>query len=610
MPWRRFWRSLDSVNLGKSLFNSFAWAFDQGLFYKIRFDMGKFRYINPVKWLNIPQSPDLPVRQDETIVVVGIGIAAFTFVRSLHRLGYTNVTLIARDDAFGGKCVNVGCMPSEYFTTYRDQSPAIVVEKGREFVTSLRRATEQSFKELGYPVIQGEVTAVQGQEVMLHTGETIRFDRLVLATGNRQVGWALLGATCSLKEFWEIPSGKLVIVSDGNVASLTYASIAVDRGLVTTVIFTSPPLLNHLPAFQYFRRELEKTGVRIIVSAKIQGRKDNGLTIKVKGKTELVDFDHLMYDGVPELNLPPMDGSSKTILDLDLKRGRVIGRSDIYVLGDASGFLSATEAELQAKQLANGWATGNLTQLSAFDRLPVRVHARKSLAMVGAPWTLLYRNWESVDFKMLGWSAVHNEAGRLWYLYNPQERKIEAIHICHRDASELISLASVLIDLPVTDTRWLTSSIHPTSAEIFKIVIEAIEARELGHPDDGMLLGTGAALPDTAPSATLLSLPPIAQFHRSAFYQNVFSPEERSLGILEPDPRLYFAILLGLKSLLGNEKAQTASIVLRRTEDDRYIAKGIDFSYDVEPTSASVVLQLGDTKANVYIGSLTSEIEV
>ncbi|EKQ68372.1 pyruvate/2-oxoglutarate dehydrogenase complex, dihydrolipoamide dehydrogenase component [Leptolyngbyaceae cyanobacterium JSC-12] len=607
MLWQPFSRSLNSVSLGKQAFNSFSWAFEQGIFYKIRFDMGKFRYIDPVKWFNLSQRSDSSVRQDEAIVVVGVGIAAFAFVRSLRRLGYTNVTIIARDEAFGGKCVNYGCMPSEFYMAHRDEDPSIALEKGKAFVTSLRKATEQSFKELGFPLVQGEVTAVEGNRVVLHTGETYPFDRLVLATGNRQPKWSLLEPTCSLKEFWDILSGKLVIVSDGNVASLTYASIARDRGLDITVIFTSPPLLGHLPSFQYFRRELEKQGVEILSPAKVQGRDDNRLLIKIQGKLKSIDFDHVMYDGVPELNLPPIDGSSKTILDLDLRQASVIGRSNIYVLGDASGFLSATEAELQAKQLANAWSSGELSQMQDFARLPVRVHARKSFAMVGGPWTLLYPNWRSVDFKMLGWSAVHNEAGKLWYLYNPQDKKVEAIHICHRDASELISLASVLIDLPVTDTRWLTSSIHPTSAEIFKIMIEDIEAGELATRSSEGLLGTTVQSGSDVPS-TLISLPPVSHIHRSSFYQTVFTPEERAIGILDQNPSLYFATLLGIKTLLGSEKSQT-SIVLRRSAQGLYWAKGLDFSYEVDPNSTCVTLNLLDKSVTIYMGSLTIDME-
>ncbi len=604
----QFSRLLDSVSLGKRLFNTFYWVLDQGLFYKVRFDMGKFKYINPIKLLRRSGHHTPTVHQGEAIVVVGVGIAAFSFVRALHRLGYTNVKIIARDNLYGGKCVNFGCMPSEFYSAHRSEAPNVAIEKCLTFISSLRQATEQSFKELGYPLVTGEVTAIQQQEIIFHTGKKHTFDRLVLATGSRQPQWPLLEPTCSLKEFWNILSGKLVIVSDGNIASLSYASIACDRGLAVTVLFTSPPLLGHLPSFQYFRRELEKQGAEILASAKIQGRSENHLTAKVNGTLKSIEFDHLMYDGVPELNLPPIDGALKTILDLDLKHSNVIGRPDIYVLGDASGFLSATEAELQSKQLANAWASGENTQIRAFAHLPVRVHARKSFAMVGEPWTLLYRKWQTVDFKMLGWSAVHNEAGKLWYLYNPQERKVEAIHVCHREASELISLASVLIDLPVTDTRWLTSSIHPTSAEIFKIMIEDIETRELQAHRNGALLGTTLTRGEQDSASTLLNLPPLAQLHHSTLYQKVFTPEERTRGVLDPNPNLYFAILLGIKSLLHGQTDQDSSILLQSVKGGDYIAKGIDFKY--EASSNCVTVQHEQDQATVYIGSLASEPEV
>jgi dihydrolipoamide dehydrogenase len=324
----------------------------------------------------------------------------------------------------------------------------------------------------------------------------------------------------------------------------------------------------------------------------------------VQGKSKSIEFNHLMYDGVPELNLPPIDGSSKTILDIDLKQANVIGRLDIYILGDASGFLFATEAELQAKQLATAWASGEYAQIKDFAHLPARVHALKSFAMVGSPWTLIYRNWRSVDFKMLGWSAVHNEAGKLWYLYDPQEKKVEAIHICHRDASELISLASILIDLPVSDTRWLTSSVHPTSAEIFKIIIEDIEENEMQTYNNKSFLGTSVSESNLNTDSNLLSLPPISQIHRNSFYQNAFTPEERRLGILDQEPSLYFSILFGIKSLLSDQKTRTSSIYLKRSVEGRYISSNINFNYEVESTNSTVTVYLGQDKVTIYMGSL------
>lgn len=604
----QFSRWVDSVSLGKGLFNSLVWIWDEGLFYKVRFGFGKYKYVNPIKLFKKPRRSKPQVGQKEEILVVGIGVASFSLVRSLRQLGYTNVKIIARDHKYGGKCVNYACMPSEYYTAYRHQQPTALVEGGQQFVSLLRGITQQSFQGLSYPLVKGEVIAIEGSEVILNTGEKLKFNRLVLATGNKLPSWSLVEPTCSPQQFWEIVSGKLVIVSDGNVASLSYADIALDRGLQVTVIFQSPPLLSHLPSFQYFKRELEKRGIKVILQAKIQEREGNTLRLKVDGRRESIDFDYLMYDGVPELNLPKIDGSSKSILDIDLPSSTVINRPDIYVLGDASGFLSATEAELQAKRLANAWSSGEFTKITDLERLPLRLHALKSFALVGSPWTLLYRDWRSVDFKNLGWSVVHKETGKLWYLYNRSEKKVEAIHICHRDASELISLASILIDLPVTDSRWLTSSVHPNSAEIFKVLIEDIEASNLESQNGGSLLGvTSGQLEKNAPS-NLLNLPPIAEIHRSDFYQNTFSPEERSLGVLDTNPSLYFAILLGIKSILNNcltvAHWANRTIALRRSDNGSYVVRGVDFSYEVEETSASVTVRIGEEKVTVYTGSL------
>ncbi|GAB4239032.1 MAG: hypothetical protein Kow0049_26130 [Stanieria sp.] len=569
----------------------------RGVFYKLRFSLSQGTIPNPLKLVKTNPPSNLQVGKEESIVVVGIGIAAFSFLRCLNRLGYRQVKIIARDDLFGGKCVNNGCMPSEYYTAYGHQTPTAIVEQGKQFITSLRQITQQSFQELGYPIISGEVTAVKEQEIILKTGEKISFDRLVLATGNKITKFPWLENTCSLQDFWSITNGKLVIVSEGNLASLSYADIAVDRDLDTTVVFTSNPPLSHLPSWQYFRRELEKRGIKIIVSAKIQDCQPNNLTIKVRGKLETISFDHLLYDGAPELNLPQIDGKTKTILDLDLQQANLIGRPDIYVLGDASGFLSATEAELQGKKLAHAWKRGETIKINDFERLPLRLHARKSLAIVGSPWTLLSPQWRSLDFKGLGWSAVHNETGKLWYLYNFSKQKVEAIHICHRDASELIALASVLIELAVTDSRWLSCSVHPSAAEIFKLVIEDIESITNENEQNPSLLGIKSSDEDI--SADVLRLPPLSQLYHHSLYQTAFSPEERSLGILDRNPQLYFAILLGIKHLLKNDQ-QSETIPLRCSSEGRYFAPGVNFNYEVNETFDAVTVSINEKQVTLF----------
>lgn len=600
MLWQPFSQSNCSVSFTRKLYQSLGLLVTDGLFYKLRFSVGSWRGINLKKLFHSNSTSKLLVNREEEVVVVGIGIAAFTFARSLYHLGFTNVTIIARDHLYGGKCVNFGCMPSEYYAVNSSNPSSDIIEQGQQFVAALRQATEQAFQDLNFPQEQAEVQEVKGKQIILNTGEQISFDRLVLATGNRPTQSPLVQANCSLADFWQIKSGKLLIISSGNVAALSYADIAIERGLEVTVAFESSPLLMQLPSFRYFRRELEKRGIRVILNVNIQRQEDQTVEVKIKGKSETLEFEHLMYDGAPELNLPRIDGQTVSVLDLDLRRAQVVGREDIYVLGDASGFLSATEAEVQAKQLAKSWASGADIQVSDLERLPLRLHARQSLAIVGPPWALLLSNWKSVDFKTLGWSAIHNETGKLWYLFNKDEDKVEAIHICHRNASELISLASVLIDLPISDNRWLTSAVHPSAAEIFKVLIEDIESNFLIEYDDR---DTISSLPENI----VLRIPPASQMEWGDFYHKTFTQEECCIGILDQNPSIYFATLLGLKSLLRSEERQQ-TIPLRRSKNNDLIAEGISFDYEEDLSSSAVTVTLNSRNAIVYVGSLNGSL--
>jgi len=75
-----------------------------------------------------------------------------------------------------------------------------------------------------------------------------------------------------------------------------------------------------------------------------------------------------------------------------------------------------------------------------------------------------------MDFKALGWSKVSKLDGKIWYLMSEKENKVDAIHICHPMAAELIVIAKNLIHLPLSDEAWNSSFIHPSASEIFKLI--------------------------------------------------------------------------------------------------------------------------------------------
>ena len=58
------------------------------------------------------------LNRDKRIVVVGLGVSALACSRELVRAGCTKITVVAQDAAFGGKCVNIGCMPVEFLLAH------------------------------------------------------------------------------------------------------------------------------------------------------------------------------------------------------------------------------------------------------------------------------------------------------------------------------------------------------------------------------------------------------------------------------------------------------------------------------------------------------------
>ena len=292
---------------------------------------------------------------------------------------------------------------------------------------------------------------------------------------------------------------------------------------------------------------------------------------------------------MPNLNLPAIDGKVPNAFDIDLTTCSLINRSDVYLLGDASGLLAASEAEFQARTLVESWKQGQIIDMTQLQKLPFRLHGDPSLAMVGEPWTLLRKDWRMVDFKSLGWSLLHGEEGKLWYLYDSVSNRVEGIHICHQNAADLIALASVLIESPVDDIHWFTSSVHPSSFEIFKVVIEDI--------------AKGKEQPLTRKTGPVLSLPPISQLHQSAFFQNNFSEEERKLAILDSAPQHYLAVLLGIKQIEAGEPREDNA--LRSHSDGKYrLSSGKPFEYSfVSSSSVYVKMDGKSVTVNFSVGT-------
>lgn len=514
----------------------------QGAATKLRHAFPRLRPM--LRALRRPVAGAFALQREHKIVVVGLGAAALAVVRELKVHGFANVRIVARDRLHGGKCVNYGCMPAEFAFGLAD----FPLEERRDrldaFVGRLRADVERQFASFGYRIEEAEVDCIEGRELVLADGGRIAFDRLIVATGSDVPAPPRVdrGRLIDMQSFWKLsPGSRLVIYAEGNVAALSLGEVAVQMGLQPVVLLSGASVFARLPSYRYFVREMSKRGVAIYEAVRLVRAEDRAVFLQKARSTEL-DYDAFLPAGRPVPRLPRIDGAVPSLYDLDLTRASHPARPDIVFLGDAGGFFTAAQAEMQAALLVRSWRSGDRLELRALESAPLCLHGLQPLAMCGGDWPYAPERWIEVDFRSLGWSALKGLEGKLWYVLETATGRVEALHICHPHAGELISIGAALMEHPVSDVRWLTKFVHPSGAEIFKhLAADALGRMARGRVEwparRAAQLDRGAK--DLREAA--FALPATLDLHPSGALPEWIDARQCRRAILSADPRREFA---------------------------------------------------------------------
>ncbi len=523
--------------------------------------LGHFARVNGVNVLELgrkffqPQGTPLPIKPRERVLVVGGGVAGFNLCEALFLRGHRPVTLISEKDLLGGKCVQFGCMLSEYLTASGGKKYQWA--EAQSVVSTLSQSIEDKIKRWGFDLKTGHVSRVDKKKVWLEDGTSVSFDRLIISTGSRS-DWAKIFdhfPTWTLHDFWRKTCDRLLIVTHGNPAALSLADLAVSMGRkVTLAVAGSHFSPKSLPSFRYFADEVRARGAEILFETPCIER-DGALWLKdSQGLKAVSDYDAVLPFDFGSPALPQIDGFRSLALDYDFATGSLRCQPDVYLIGESAGMVSAAEAELHAQLLMDSWYDGAAISGLHFEGLPWRFHAEYGLGGVGKPWAFFSKDWQELDFNQLGWSFLHGERGKLWYIFNRDTRKFDAIHICHKESGRLIAMAALLIDYAVDDPRWRQFFVHPEASEVFKLLCYTVRAK----------------YPHKAPVAytSQFSIPDPSRARESQFFTQSFSQGEIQRGIMDRDPAGFFASALVLKR---HEHVKGSEVHLARDEKGELI---------------------------------------
>ncbi len=429
------------------------------------------------------------------VAIIGGGPGGYVAAIRMGQLGL-KVALLERDRV-GGVCLNRGCVPTKalYAATELIARAARAQKFGVEFapptidlarlmawkdeiVNKLVAGVEQLLHANGVTVISSSGTIVAPGTVSLATGETLRADKIVLATGSAPAeipGFQFNDpAVWSSQEALRPPAipARLVVIG-GGVIGLELATIYARLGTNVVVLEMMPTILPGLDLDRRIRARvaagLKKQGieVRVQTAAASHETTDDGVVVRTQDGEEF-PADHVL---VAVGRRPNSAGLDKLGIECDRHGFIVVDENletsvpGIYAIGDlVPGPMLAHKASAEGLRLAAHLA-GEDYSLD-YATIPQAVFTDPEVAVVGLSEDrakeegydpLVGRFPYAALGKALGMDAPD---GVFQVVADARTERILGVQIVGAEASDLISEAAVAVQNGLTLSA-VADAVHP-----------------------------------------------------------------------------------------------------------------------------------------------------
>jgi dihydrolipoamide dehydrogenase len=318
------------------------------------------------------------------LVVIGSGPAGYYAALRANSLG-ANTILIEREN-LGGTCVNVGCIPSKMLLSFshmkngeRFKPWAELRKDVKKMVKILRLGMEVTLKEKGIQLIKGE--ARLSKDKVITNGETIKYDKLIVATGT--LPWKFSNFVKVSDEVYDLEEmPRKVAILGGGAGVIEFADIF--QGLGSEVhLFESSDML--LKGADKDIRSLvtsiyERKGINLHLSEKFnEVREREGRVTLITDKGAYADFDLVLVS----FGRKPCLKGLESRFDgwIKVNEFQETGLENVYAAGDITGTFTAHEAIRQGI-VASENSFGFKSKFKPFA-VPKVIYSQPEIAQVG-----------------------------------------------------------------------------------------------------------------------------------------------------------------------------------------------------------------------------------
>ena len=451
------------------------------------------------------------------LVVIGGGPGGYL---AAERAGHAGLkTIVFEKRAFGGVCLNEGCVPSKTFLNsakvfdYANHAEKygvkvegkatvdqkFVVERKNGVVKMLVSGVEGQLKRNKVKMVKAEAV-IEGKAddgIIIKSGEEKYLaKRLIIATGSMPVVPPIPGLRENLEtgvvmtnrevlELTEIPNDLVVI--GGGVIGLEMASYFSSVGSKVTVVEMlnkiAGPTENEISSI--LQKTLEKKGVEFKLGAKVVGVEKDGVLYEKDGKTEKVKADKILCSiGRRAVT----QGIGLENIGVNLERGAIVtddqmrtNIANVYAVGDVNGKIMLAHTAYREAEVAINNILGK-KDFMRYNVIPSVIYTNPEVGSVGETEEIAKQ--KGLDVKCVSIPLTYSGRyiaentdlnGICKLVINKKTNTLIGAHVIGSYSGEYIVAVSAMIDLEV-DIENIKKLVfpHPTVCEIVREAIFSI----------------------------------------------------------------------------------------------------------------------------------------
>lgn len=434
------------------------------------------------------------------LVVIGGGSGGVRAARLAAAAGMK--VAVAEESAWGGTCVNVGCVPKKLMKYAADFSGAFadareygwnVEDSGFDWshfieiknaeIERLSGLYAGAMKRVGADIFQGHAR-ISGPNCVEVGDLELNTKRILIATGGRPFVPDILGAELGLSSdqifYLEEQPRKILIVGGGFIA-MEFGAIF--RGLGSEVVqaYRGDLFLRgfDIGLRQHMAKELAQKGADVRFNLDVQKiEKAAGGRLQAYFSDDSVDeFDQVFFATGRKPNVENLWSSSVGIEQDDSGAIKVDSNfktavDSIFAIGDVVGRMALTPVAInEAKALIKLWLEGVPVDLD-YRMIPQAVFCSPSIATVGYTEEDAVAEGFSVDIYEASFRTLKDgltsrpDKTYMKMLVNQNDGRVLGVHLAGGEVAEILQCAAVALGMGATKADFdRTVGIHPTTAE-------------------------------------------------------------------------------------------------------------------------------------------------